>query len=59
MAMTSPTRGRGVVSGIVGDYDRHVGGLRAALIAAELGWDDAWEAMADDDSGQNIRSSPS
>ena len=47
-----------MVSGIVGDYDRHVGGLRAALIAAELDWDDAWKAMADDDSGKTYAPHP-
>ena len=49
VAMTSLTRGRGVVSGIVGDYDWHVGTRRSALLARSRDW--FWRAMAADDSG--------
>jgi hypothetical protein len=51
VAMTSMTRGRGVVSGIVGDLDWHVGSRRSWIIAQELRWFKAWDALADDDSG--------
>jgi hypothetical protein len=51
VAMTSMTRGRGVVSGIVGDYDRHVGSRRSALLKERVDQDWAWRAMAEDDSG--------
>jgi hypothetical protein len=43
--MTSLTRGRGVVSGIVGDLDDHVGARRAWLLAQEI---DQW--LASDES---------
>jgi hypothetical protein len=58
VAMTSLTRGRGVVSGIVGDLDWHVGSYRSAVTSERLWghwagprWQQAYVAMADDDSG--------
>ena len=52
----SLTRGRGIVSGSVGDLDAHVAARRSWITAQEI---DAWMATFDDYDDENVRSSSS